>query len=851
MDRHGATRQDLLDLVAQVKATLEGSGLAVELSTSIERLERHATVWRSAAWRLGVVGITSAGKSTLLNALLGPSLLPTGVKPSSNALVLCRQGPAVAARIVYLDGQVETVDSRIKERLREVADERSNVGNRLGVEEIELESPGFRLGESVLLVDTPGLDAFQLSAHEQLTMERLVPTVDLVLFVTTTKANSDAQISERLCRIGRHGKPIILVQNMADAVEPKLGLEGEIVKDRAEVLAEHRQRVRRLLDATGVPSVANADIVQVSAQRAIQGEVSQSGLDSLVRCVESTCERLGPSFVAGRADQLAGFLGRTVDLLDEVAEAPARAVTHQRGLADASDALRRSRSELATSLDPLQERLRGRFETTLAELDGLKARHTQLVDKLLTIHGRELSYIAQAVLDAHKESLAADVEVGSALGMPAADLRPRFKSLQPPKAQLTARKTTRQTKDHYVKKKGVGNSIMQGLGSIFGKKSWGRKTVAGHSVQEFDKSHEKQKLRAQREQQSGWLRDAVRTVKADQERRQEIVREELARRKEELAGLRAAAAKSAAKKRLLASLTGHQRDAERLRETARSKTRSHNRADERRAAHATHELSAAMPKLRPAHRVASHVLARSRIELRRRVEARCLGQRPVRRRMLWGWDAEIIEDFRTRFWPAARPAPGSSSSVDRDGTVIRSYVDGLGARRPPGLLRDEVLYLLFDAEQPGAALSALDRSLVPAYLDPGSEHRAVFVVQSVRSASAAGAVPQVLSQLRELLDADASFAGCLVNDEAIAFSVLFDDLLFGTGSMLHADELEWVGRLDRLLAPQDSEQGKACLDALRRWREEGETRDGQANTRQARKAPRGRGGRQRGDSASA
>ena len=92
MDRKSATREQLVALVRRAAAALEESPLAENLSQSIDRLKRHTRVWRSSAWRVGVVGITSAGKSTLLNALLTEPLLPTGVKPSSNALVLCRGG---------------------------------------------------------------------------------------------------------------------------------------------------------------------------------------------------------------------------------------------------------------------------------------------------------------------------------------------------------------------------------------------------------------------------------------------------------------------------------------------------------------------------------------------------------------------------------------------------------------------------------------------------------------------------------------------------------------------------------------------------------------------------------------
>ena len=40
-------------------------------------------------YRLGVIGVTSSGKSTMINSLLGEFLLPAVARPSSSQLVSC------------------------------------------------------------------------------------------------------------------------------------------------------------------------------------------------------------------------------------------------------------------------------------------------------------------------------------------------------------------------------------------------------------------------------------------------------------------------------------------------------------------------------------------------------------------------------------------------------------------------------------------------------------------------------------------------------------------------------------------------------------------------------------------
>ena len=51
--------------------------------------------------RVGLIGITSSGKSTLINALLGERLLPQKVKPSSSVLVVCSYNKIKKATIYF------------------------------------------------------------------------------------------------------------------------------------------------------------------------------------------------------------------------------------------------------------------------------------------------------------------------------------------------------------------------------------------------------------------------------------------------------------------------------------------------------------------------------------------------------------------------------------------------------------------------------------------------------------------------------------------------------------------------------------------------------------------------------
>lgn len=189
-------------LVRQIRALMTQNGkLETYFRNELEWLDSRESLWRDNAFRVGLLGVTSSGKSTLVNALLEARLLPDAVRPSSNCLVVCEWGEVTEAVVRFQDSARKPEvfrGSGISAGLATFADEKTNPRNREGVREICVRSPLFRFGRGVSLVDTPGLDAYGHDEHEALTLEVLLPTVDVVLFLTTCKANSDAKPAVKL-----------------------------------------------------------------------------------------------------------------------------------------------------------------------------------------------------------------------------------------------------------------------------------------------------------------------------------------------------------------------------------------------------------------------------------------------------------------------------------------------------------------------------------------------------------------------------------------------------------------------------------------------------------------------------
>lgn len=237
-------------------------------------IENRRLDWGYDRIRVGVIGVTSSGKSTLINAILGTDILSSAIAPSSGQLVCCSHGNKQEIIIHFEDGSEKKLSGTQFSRdiLQEFSDERFNPQNKKGVLSIELTFPLFDFGKDVLLVDSPGLDAFGLESHERLTLESLVPTIDACIYVTTMKTNSDRKTLEILNTVAKYHCPIIIVQNMLDAVRPSPS--GD--KTSEQVACDHKNRIKRIVDKSDIEDKASVQIIQISAELAKKWRVAKS-----------------------------------------------------------------------------------------------------------------------------------------------------------------------------------------------------------------------------------------------------------------------------------------------------------------------------------------------------------------------------------------------------------------------------------------------------------------------------------------------------------------------------------------------------------------------------------------------
>ncbi|WP_202077442.1 dynamin family protein [Caldalkalibacillus salinus] len=189
----------LTEMKEQIEAKQDAK-TASKVNDLISKLEENTL-------NIGFCGHFSAGKSSMINALLGEALLPSSPIPTSANLVILRQGPPQAV-ITLTDGQTKTV------KLEDIDQWKHYYKDGTQVKKVDIQTDQPLLEEGVQLLDTPGIDS--TDHQHQAATEEALHLADLIVFVTDYNHVQSEGNFEFLKRLKEKGKRIILVVNQID-----------------------------------------------------------------------------------------------------------------------------------------------------------------------------------------------------------------------------------------------------------------------------------------------------------------------------------------------------------------------------------------------------------------------------------------------------------------------------------------------------------------------------------------------------------------------------------------------------------------------------------------------------------
>lgn len=226
--RERETLRDLLTLLAGWEAQAKDMKVLRQALSQLDEL-----------FMLVVVGEFNAGKSALINALLGERYMPEGVTPTTEQIHVLRYGDEKSPPEAMEDGRwVSTYPAPFLKHLN--------------------------------IVDTPGTNAV-LREHEAIVRD-FIPRSDLVLFVTSADRPFTESEREFLAAIRDWGKKVVLVINKVDILPT--------AEDVSTVLQFVSQNAGSLLGHL-------PEIFPVSARQALEAKEAEADGDGDFHALET------------------------------------------------------------------------------------------------------------------------------------------------------------------------------------------------------------------------------------------------------------------------------------------------------------------------------------------------------------------------------------------------------------------------------------------------------------------------------------------------------------------------------------------------------------------------------------
>jgi len=206
----------------------------------------------SARLRVLVAGEAKRGKSTLVNAMLGREVLPTGAVPlTAVPTTVAMTSTAEAIEVEFTDGRRDNFPLAA---LADFGTERGNPGNCRNVSSISVSLEAPILTRGMEIVDMPGTGS--VHAHNTAAADAALPSMDAAIFVLTADPPVSASERELLHRVSGLSVALFVVLNKADYL------------DDISLAEAHEFTTQVVTEATG----RSQQVYPLSARRALAAD---------------------------------------------------------------------------------------------------------------------------------------------------------------------------------------------------------------------------------------------------------------------------------------------------------------------------------------------------------------------------------------------------------------------------------------------------------------------------------------------------------------------------------------------------------------------------------------------------
>jgi GTP-binding protein EngB required for normal cell division len=252
--------QDYGSLPAETPASIDGASRLLRLGTLAQELDAEplaeeslelATRIYEGRFYVACIGQFKRGKSTLLNALVGYEVVPTGFVPVTAVPTVIRYGDKLHARVRMRDASWQNI---AMPDLKEFVTEELNSENKKAVEGAEVFVPSPLLSSGMCFVDTPGLGS--VFTGNTATTQAFIPHIDAALVVVGADPPIAGEELAMVEAIGKQVQDLILVINKADRTSDSE--RAAAVKFTREILEKRLHRpMGEVLEVSAADRMAN------------------------------------------------------------------------------------------------------------------------------------------------------------------------------------------------------------------------------------------------------------------------------------------------------------------------------------------------------------------------------------------------------------------------------------------------------------------------------------------------------------------------------------------------------------------------------------------------------------------
>ncbi len=319
---------------------------------------------------LAVLGQFNRGKSSLMNALMGRQILPTGVLPLTSAITVLRFGSR--ERLVVERKGWSFAETAPLSALAGYVTQQGNPNNEKRVERVYVELPLPFLRRGLEFVDTPGVGS-AVDANTATTIDFL-PRCDAALFVTSVDTPLTAVETDLLFKLRQYVRKIIFIINKTDLLDDQ---------ECQEVVAYIVGAFHRQMGTSSLRAYATSSRRGLAARVTRNPEAyRQSGLGALEEAISSfLAVEKSSTFLVAILDKAAAIASREARELDVAGQAQGISPEALRErLAQLQDRLHQRKEERDRRLLHFREQAQQRTTETIdAELRAFLAQQMPVV----------------------------------------------------------------------------------------------------------------------------------------------------------------------------------------------------------------------------------------------------------------------------------------------------------------------------------------------------------------------------------------------------------------------------------------------------------------------------------------